>query len=214
MSKADGSQVVSFLRSIDWPTYQGRYGLGFKEEDVKDMILHTRNKTVEHFRELLDTRCLFSASLASFILNRQDLWIHTTVDHVLDPNVVAASIEIDVNDIFDHMFVIFRNSNQWWIVQSYVNLYTARIEPINVQDLVSTIKRWMVQGVKDQEWQRFFHAPMKATNRAHPHVYVIRRFIEQDMKTAIDTVDDRIQALISSPGSYLQQEPYKTLAQE
>ncbi len=202
---------------------QGRYALCYKEEDVKDMIQNTRQKTIDHWRQLMDTRCLFSASLASFILNRHDQWTHTSIDRILGQGVMAASIEIDVTDILDHIFIVFKDPDQgyagngksrWWIIQSYINRYTATIEPIDIEDLVATIQRWMVQGVKSDEWQHFFHAPMPSTNRCHPHVYTINRYIGQDIQSAINVVEERLQSMLSSPGNYLQIEPYKTLALE
>lgn len=208
------NDLSSRLKAIDWPRYQSRYGLCFKEAEIKYMARIVAKNGNDDLHNLIITRCLFSTLLSSYILNRQDTWVHINIDSIFDRDIVAASIEIDVDDLLDHMFTIFKDpgTGRWWIIQSYLRRYTTIVEPINVRDLISTIQRWTTDGVKSIEWERFFHAPMKSTNRCHPHVYICRRYNTEDINTFESEIDRKFNDMVSNPWTYLSEEPYRTLA--
>lgn len=218
--------IISFLRSIDWPSCQVLFAFGYESAEIDACIeMVVSGNVCEESLHLLHTRCLFSTTLASFILNRQETWRRMDIeklDHSFqtlgdDMGLMAISIEIDVTSDLDHMFTLLytgpskESPSGWYIIQSYVMEYSAIIEPINAKELISNIFMWNKYGTDPSIWKKYFHADLDSTNRANPHIYVTDKIHTDDINTALETIKARVQSLINDDRSYINGEKYECI---
>lgn len=206
---------IEYLRSLDWPTLQVLFGIGFTRNDVDDTI-EMATRRCEKALDLLHTRCLFSTNLSAYLLNHHDYWPHIDLSELLTgeglANVKAINIEIDVTARLDHMFVLVNlGESQWYIIQSYVNQYTTMIEPVDIQRLLTTIQRWRVNGVNPSEWRYYFHADMPSTNQALPHVYVARRVFPSNLQSSVSHIYKKVNRLLNDDTSYIHNAEYQCI---
>lgn len=214
--------TVSYLRSLDWSKLQVLFGLVFDKQNVDDTIIMARQKCQQALT-LLQTRCLFSTNLCAHLLNSKDEWWGTdlsTLDTVEElRRVKAINIEIDVTSRLDHMFILanfgptYESPSGWYIIQSYVNQYETRVEPIDALSLIQTIQRWRIQGVNPSEWRKYFHADMPSRNNAVPHVYAVKNIYLQDIPNNVENIYRRVERLLNNTNSYVYREDYMCLLQ-
>lgn len=185
--------ILQYLLTLNWPRYMTLYAVAYETSDV-DMNMQTAKNDCPRLQRILRTRCLFSTNLTGFILNRTDDWLKMTLSHLMSntQRYKAINIEIDVERYLDHMFILVYTDGAWYIVQSYINRYSTRVEPINIGIFLNTLLRWTKSGVKNSEWRHYFHADMPSTRRAIPHIYGVTRLISQDVSTAIPTIQGSI----------------------
>lgn len=215
--------IIGFLRSIDWPTYQVLFGFGYEKNEVDACIrMAPPDNACLVSLQLLRTRCLFSTILATFMLNRRETWRGASIhelEHMFQfsshkPEIVAISIEIDVTARLDHMFTLLyvgptkESPSGWYIIQSYVMKYHTVIEPIDAKELIYEISRWKKHGTDPSSWERFFHAQLPSTNKAKPHLYVAKEIHIDDLMISQSTIKKRIQKLLDDKDSYINKEEY------
>lgn len=205
--------VISLLSNLDWPKLQVLYGLGFLKEDIDQTLLMARKRCSDALH-LVQTRCLFSTFLAEFLLSDGQTWqeidLSRITSHSLN-NIKAFSIEIDVTQRLDHMFVLAKLDDNWYIIQSYVNKYYAIVEPVDIVDLLTTIQRWRVNGVNSTEWRKFFHEDMPSNNKAVPHVYIATHIAPNMISKRIKTIVNRVNALLQAQSSFIHQNEYRCI---
>jgi hypothetical protein len=216
-------EIISYMRSLDWPKLQVLYGIGYDREVIDETIemspVHCASAS-----HLVQTRCLISNTLCRYLVNSKDIWKSTDLITLYTKDglsrVKAIGIEIDVTPAIDHMFVLIyvgptaESPSGWYIVQSYINRYSTIIEPIDALQLIRTIRRWRSSGVDPSEWKRYFHADITATDIAVPHTYVIDRLHIDSMPNMVQSIYDRINSLLSSRSSYIYDGRYQCLIDE
>lgn len=194
------NKYVNFLRSLDWPRLQLRYAIAYSPQEIEYMM-RMRNYRCQDVYQLASTRCLFSTNTSAFLLNNADTWREIDLFRTDLSSLRAINIEIDVTDRLDHMFIlVYLGSSQesptgWYIIQSYINQYTTRIEPIDINAFLSMIKRWTVSGVNPQEWKQVFHADMPSRNRAILTVYGVSRIFPDSMHQSVKEIEGQISSV-------------------
>jgi hypothetical protein len=204
------SNIISYLKSLDWPSLQVLFAMGYCKNDVDDTINMAQGLCQSTLR-LIQTRCLFSTNLAAHLLNAHDKWRFIDFNDIDINKNIAINIEIDVTQRLDHMFVLVRIDGRWYIIQSYVNEYTAIIEPIDIAEFLQTVRKWRLYGVNPLEWKKYFHADMPSMNRALPHVYVVDSIYPSAIHSNIQDLSKRINLLYKNKGSYIYNPEYKCI---
>jgi len=204
------SSVISYLASLDWPSLQVLFGIGYCKKDVDD-TLYMANEICQEALMLLHTRCLFSTNLAAHLLNSRDNWKAIDLNDINLNTVKAINIEIDVTSRLDHMFVLANIDGKWYIIQSYVTKYTTIIEPINIEEFLSTIRKWRMNGVNPLEWKKYFHANMPSMNRALPHIYAVDKIYTNDIQNNVNAIVNTVNTLYKDKNSYIHDDTYKCI---
>lgn len=168
------NDLLRILESIDWERYQILRAIAYDREDVYETISMTPGACSQKAKNLLKTRCLLSNELARFILDRRNTWQWLTTNTVDLQRHTAISVEIDVTERLDHMFVLVNvampdMAPDWYIIQSYIGRYTTIMEDIDASALIHDIRRWEQNGVDPHEWQQWFHASLPV-DKPYPKV--------------------------------------------
>lgn len=212
--------MASVLRSLDWPDLQVIFGLGYDRQNIDDTLEMAARQCLRAL-SLIQTRCLFSTNLAAYLLNNRDEWTGIDLTSLTTANglsqVQGINIEIDVTTRLDHMFVLAylgqsrESPSGWYLIQSYVNQYTTRVDPVDALELIQTIQRWRINGVDPQEWRYYFHADIPSTNKAIPHVYATSQVYPGDIRGNVEMIRRRMRNLQRNPLSYIHDDQYECL---
>lgn len=128
--------------------------------------------------------------------------------------IMAMNIEIDVEDWVDHMFMLFRIDDQWYIIQSYIGQYDAIIEKVDGVQLMRDMLRWEREGLPREEWYKWFHVWIPESMdgvRTQSHIYATNHIYPEDAQNVIDRIDMRMNDLLRDPNSYIHNEEYSCL---
>lgn len=202
--------IRKYLTSLDWPRYTMMYAIGMMPEHVLDT--KDESPSCDTYIKYVRTRCLFSTYLAQYMINREDPWPAIPLPRTLN-GIKAMNIEIDVDEHIDHMFMLV-NLDGWYIIQSYIGLYTCIIEKVDIHQLMKAIRRWETDGVSIDEWYQWFHARIPSRMegiRTRSHVYATNRIRWSNVMDGTDLIDARIDRLMANRGSYIHSDDFTCL---
>lgn len=144
-------------------------------------------------KRVIRTRCLITQRAMMYILagNRTHSWRKLRFSEMND-SFAAIAIEVDVagHPYDDHAFTLFRDGDQWFIVQSYINRNEVSISPVDFRSFRSMMQRW-TNGINNGEWYQHFLAPLRVTGNAIYHIYALDQYASG--------IDDRINELNTPP---------------
>lgn len=166
-----------FLQGLDWSRMNINNALLRENDIIKDAkAFYGPNCSRIHLN--LITRCLMTRYTAMYLLagNRSQSWEQLKFRDIGGP-YVAYAIEIDVYEDprYDHTFVLFKDGNRWFIIQSYINVNRTSITEIDFNSFISSLRKW-ADRIDNNEWAYYFGAPLPIQGQGIFYIYGLRSY--------------------------------------
>lgn len=172
------------LLSLDIERYKRRYCLVRNIYHIDETYFISKEYNMS-FPVLMNTRCIVTHDALSYLLNSIDRW--TEIDGGLNDYRIL-SINLQCEHI-GHIFLCVRDRDQWYMISSYANEYSTRVQKVDMISLFSSIDYMSISGI-DDTWNDIFSCQERCISGCIPRVSICGK-----RSIMIDTINDTVERI-------------------